>query len=124
MNTTKHFEKILRGAMSTEELEMETPDLSLVQNARRMVEARKKPTIEKQDFFSNLLAFFKLELKFYHVGVSVLLVSGALFYMNEPNYGSANVSVLSHDDGILSLKNTTISVNSSTMLTSIPTLRY
>lgn len=125
MNAEKNFEKLLKESMNPENAGVESPDVNLVFTARQMIGLRKRENTEKHAFIKNLLSFFKLELRLYPVGISVLLLFGLLFYFNEPNYGGSGTSVISQGEEILSLRNTTISVNSSTMLTSIPTnLRY
>lgn len=108
--------------MSPYGADMDMPDPSLVYNARAIVQARKKTAAERPGLLSMLAAFFKLELRFYHVGLTVLLISAGIFYVNEPNYNSADAAGLVHYNDVLSIQHTTVSVNSSTMLTSIPTL--
>lgn len=125
MNAEKNFENLLRENMNPENSGIEAPDADLVFAARQMIGLRKREPSETYGYLHNLLRFFRMELRLYPVGISVLLLFGLIFYFNEPNYGSSGASVISHGDEILSLRNTTISVNSSTMLTSIPTnLRY
>lgn len=122
MEKNKDFEKLLGEILSPDASDIESPHPSLVYNAREKVLARKKVVREPVFSFSSLIQFFKLEFRFYHVGLSVLFISIGLFYVNEPNYSDPGSSGFSQYNNSLSIKNTTISVNSSTMLTSIPTL--
>lgn len=122
MEKINDLEKLLKEAMSPCEADVEMPDPSLVHHAREIVRSRKKTVTERYGFFTLLTEFFKLELKFYHVGLTVLLISAGIFYVNEPNYNNTDAAGLIQYNEALSIKNNTTSVNSSTMLTSIPTL--
>jgi|GEM_PF-2924399 len=122
MDTRKDFRNFLSEMMSAEASDIESPNPALVFAARDRVLARKKVMKEHLNFFDKLLLFFRLDFKFYHVGLSLLIISAGFFYVNEPNYTSDNSSSFSSYSEALSITNTTISVNSSTMLTSIPTL--
>ncbi|WP_317900226.1 hypothetical protein [Aurantibacillus circumpalustris] len=122
MDRNKDLDKYLGELMSVEALDMVACDISLVLAARKKVAARKKTIRVEISFIDQLTGFFRFDLKFYHVGVSVLLISAGLFYVNEPNYNSSvNAGFMEYKDA-LSITNTTISVNSTTMLTSIPTM--
>ena len=121
MERNSNVEKLLRELMSPGASEIESPHTALVYKARESVLARKKEVREPVFSLSRLISFFRMELKFYHVGMSLLLVSAGVFYFTEPSYNPAGTSrFIPHD--ALSITNTTVSVNSSTMLTSIPTL--
>jgi hypothetical protein len=122
MEKTKDFEKLLTNALSYHSSGIESPDPSLIFDARRVVMARKKQVKEPMDLFAMLLAFFKMELKVYHVGLCLLLFSAGFFYVKEPSYTDTGTVGLTGYRDALSTQNTTISVNSSTLLTSIPTL--
>jgi hypothetical protein len=122
MDRAKDLEKLLGEMMSPEATEIQSPDLGYMYKARAAVAARKKSEVaERAGFFEKLFLFFKLDFKFYHVGLSVLLIFAGIFYMTEPNYSAGNSQGFMEYHEALSIKNTTISVNSSTMLTSIPT---
>lgn len=115
------LDQLLKSAMSANESGIAAPETWLVDEARRKVMARKNTAKQLPAFLEQLFSFFTRELRFYHVGLSILLVSGGVFYMNEPNYGTSDPAGSLYSDQ-LSAKNNTISVTSSTMLTSIPTL--
>ena len=122
MNSNNDFEKHLAAFMSVEASDILNPDISLGAAARKKVAERKKTIRIEISFLDQLIAFFRCDLKFYHVGISALLLTAGLFYMNEPSYTSGvNAGFMEYKDA-LSITNTTISVNSSTMLTSIPTM--
>jgi hypothetical protein len=122
MERNKDLEKLLGEMLSPDTADIESPHASLVYTAREKILARKKVVREPVFSFSRIIEFFKLEFRFYHVGLSVLLISIGMFYVNDSNYSSQNSPGFSQYNDALSIKNTTISVNSSTMLTSIPTL--
>jgi hypothetical protein len=124
----KDMDNLIRKAMAVDAMGINEPDARLVSEARRKVMARKKqPDSYRGENPSVLSAFFMLlryRLKFYQVGVSVLVTCVCLFYSIEMNVQSRSGQSLGAEHAnILSIKNTTISVNSSTILTSIPTLR-
>jgi hypothetical protein len=122
MDKNRDLERFLEDTMAVDGMDISVPHPSLMYEARQKIAARKKPVVENRNIFLILLDFLKLELKFYHVGLSIMLIFAGVFYFNEPNYNTVNTSDLIYDHSSLSIKNTTISVNSSTMLTSIPTL--
>lgn len=121
MDKQKELDNFLGEIMSAEASDIESPNPALLFAARQRVMARKKVTEEKISLLERLLLVFKVDFKFYHVGLSVLLISAGIFYLNEPNYSTNSAGSFIGYDESLSIKNTTISVNSSTMLTSIPT---
>jgi hypothetical protein len=124
MEQNKNIHELLSNRMASEAADIETPGLLHVIAARNAVLARKKVAKEKTNFLSRILPFFNPDLKFYHLGISVLLITFSTIYITETHYsptGSPGFSDHSYNN--LSIKNSTISVNSSTMLTSIPTLR-
>jgi hypothetical protein len=120
METKKEFEKLLSETLSTEEIKV--PDVAFMYEARSRVLARKKKDVEHPRWIDMVFSFFNKELKLYHLGVSALLISGGAFYLNEPGYSNAGDAGLMGYHQEMSINNSTISVNSSTMLTSIPTL--
>lgn len=117
----RNLDTLLNASMRPENSGIEKPDADLVIAARQMVGLRKREAADPSLFFSQLVQFLKLELRVYPVGISVLLFFGLLLFLNEPNYGGHGSTVISQAENILSLKNSTISVNSNTMLTSTPT---
>jgi len=122
METLKNFDTQFSECLSAENSGIQAPPLSSVLAARNRVIARKLELEIKPSLFESLFFFIQIHLKTYPLGVTVLLIFSGFFYLNEPNYnysaGSNNVL----DQNLLSLHTTTISVSSSTLLTSIPTL--
>ena len=122
MNRSKDLEKLLEETMSAEATDVQVPHPTFFYEAREKVAARKKLATAQAGFLDQLAAFFRFHLKFYHVGLCLLLISGGVLYVSEPSYTSVGSSGFIPSGDALSIQNTTISVNSSTMLTSIPTL--
>jgi hypothetical protein len=121
MEKNREFEELLYRAMSPEEFS--APGIGLVNGARKKVLARKKETQEESvKLLDRIIRYFNLQLRFYHLGVSVLLLFAGFFYFNDRDYSRADTSGLMEYHADLSIHNTTVSVTSSTMLTSIPTL--
>ena len=111
--------------MSPDHANISVPGLSHVSLARETIMARKQNTGKKPLLRSLVFSLLHFDLKFYHLGISVLLIMIGTFYISESNYNANGSPVFSnHNYNTLSIKSsTTISVNSSTMLASIPTLR-
>lgn len=115
---------LIKKAMDPDRMGLEEPSPDLVRFAREKVMARKKAPEKKSRFFDLLFVFLNRQLKLYQVGFSVLVTGVCLFYSIEINVESRNSSGFINDNpNTLSIKNTTLTVNSSTLLTSIPTLR-
>ena len=60
--------------------------------------------------------------RLYPVGFAVMIVSAGFYSVHESRYSTVTSGALGELGNGLSIANNTISVNSSTMLTSIPTL--
>lgn len=121
MDAQKDLETFLGEIMSADATEINAPHPALLWEAREKIMARKKVLNPGFSFFDRLIAFFRLDFKFYHVGLSVLLICAGIFYVNEPSYNNGSNGGFMQYKESLSISNTTISVISSTMLTSIPT---
>jgi hypothetical protein len=126
MNTEFHNDLDLqfRKALSVENpiaigSEFSVPPLS--QKARKLVMRRKKAAVSPVNIFGAIVAFFNLQVKFYHLGLTVLLFSAGLFYFSENVYHNSQHSDSLDAGSGMSITNATISVTSSTMLASIPT---
>jgi hypothetical protein len=119
----KDMDNLIKKAMAVDAMGINEPDARLVSEARSKVMARKKQP-ENPSLISAFFMLLRYRLKFYQVGVSVLVTCVCLFYSIEMNVQSRSGQSLGAEHAnILSIKNATISVNSSTILTSIPTLR-
>lgn len=121
MDRNKEFEKFIGEIMSAEATDIEMPHPSHVWEARAKIMERKKIVKERSTLLESFISFFRLDFKVYHVGLSLLFISAGIFYLNEPTYSSSGASDFIQYNEALSIQNTTISVNSSTMLTCIPT---
>lgn len=122
METQKHFDKQFSECLSAENSGIQAPPLALMWEARNKVAARKQELMIKPSMLESFVFFIRLHLRSYPLGVSLLLISSGFFYLNEPKYSSVGGSEYSGDQNLISLHTTTISVTSSTLLTSIPTL--
>lgn len=123
MENKNELEKLFRETMSVDELIISDPDISLVSEARKKILLRKQPLKKARAKFSFFDQLFSSKLKFYQVGFSVLLTCICLVYSLEMNHNSKNgEEFTSFSNTVLASNTPTISVNSSTLLTSIPTL--
>lgn len=121
MESKKELEQLFLETMSLDALNISEPDISLVSDARNKIAMRKQSPKNEQIKFSFIDYFFKP--KFYQVGFSVLLTCICLVYSLEINHNSRNGGEFNNFSASALASNTpTISVNSSTLLTSIPTL--
>ena len=56
-------EKFLKNKLSIDELDLDAPDISLVNEAREKILSRKKIIPEKENFFSFIYEYFGFEIK-------------------------------------------------------------
>lgn len=114
METHKDLEKILHDKMSLEELNLNDPAPFLIQDARKKIGTRKKPSVEPHDFFSLIAAFLNLKVKLYQAVVASLIIGGIILTFNREDSGGINTRP---DDSVSNIA----SVRSSTVLSSIYT---
>ena len=118
------LDDLIRKALATDAMDIQEPDPRLVKTARSLIAPRKNPAPQKDRFYGWLPELVRGRLKLYQVGFSVLVTCLCLFCSIEISVDSRNSHGFSnYSVSPLSIKNNTISVNSSTLLTSIPTLR-
>jgi hypothetical protein len=123
MENKNDLEKLFRQSMSLNELNINEPDISLVNEARKRILLRKQLVKKERTIFSFFELVFLSKLKFYQVGFSVLLTCICLIYSLELNRTrKSDGEFSSFSASVLASNTPTISVNSSTLLTSIPTL--
>lgn len=123
MENKNDLEKLFRQSMSLNALNINEPDISLVNEARKKILMRKQTVKKERTIFSFFELFFFSKLKFYQVGFSVLLTCICLIYSLELNRTrKSDGEFSSFSASVLASNTPTISVNSSTLLTSIPTL--
>jgi len=114
--------EFIREHLSPERPPQASPDPLLVFEARQTVLNHGKKSQTGQ-WLQAVSSFFTTEVRMYHLGISMLLMFFSFFYCQRINESSINTSSLSHySEDAFALTNHTISVTSSTMLTSIPTL--
>jgi hypothetical protein len=103
---------------------VEQPDLLLVFEARRAVEMRKKKKQAVPRMLAALDAFSNLRVRLYPAVMTVILaVMGTYYFTGLSDVSHEHSSLLDESAQVFSIRNSTISVISNTMLTSIPTLR-
>ncbi|HWY09939.1 MAG TPA: hypothetical protein VN026_01380 [Bacteroidia bacterium] len=130
-NNTENF---LKNKLSIDELDLEIPNISLVNEAREKIALRKKQIPAKENFFSFIYDYFGFEIKSYQIGLATLLIACGIFYftnnVNEKNdstlisKNAANNYSISSSTVLASLTqytNNKTAANSSTVLTSIIT---
>lgn len=123
MKTKREVDDLLNEHLSATAIEFEAPALSAMNEARFLIAARKKTTEKKENIFVYWWRLLMPDLKLYPIGMSLLIICACTIYFNDSSYSSATVHGMAlNNENALSIKNTTISVTSSTMLTSIPTL--
>ena len=120
----REIENLFSQLMSPDHSEMQAPDPLLVFEARQAVLSRRKRVSLWPARFASIVGPLFATLRMQHLGVAVLLLTSGLLYVTELT-DSPNTDQSSAYDGssLITASNTTISVISSTMLTSIPTLR-
>lgn len=115
MENNNALNKFFSDQMSTEELHIEDPKLSLVNAARNKIIARKKPVNEIEDFLSIVAAFLNLKVKLYHAAIATIIIGFIILYTTHDK----------QDKGSESYSGTYVSniasVRSSTVLSSIYT---
>lgn len=126
-----NIENFLKHKLSVEDLHIEQPDISLVNEAREKIKQRKKPLPEKENFFDMVLTFFAKPLQ---AGIaSVLIIAGIFYFINSQtgkngypltsqnataNYSISSSTVLA---SLTQYTNNKTATSSSTVLTSIIT---
>jgi hypothetical protein len=108
-NKTDNF---LKNKLAIDEMDLETPDLSLVKEAREKVMSRQKLT-EKKGFFANLRS--QLEFLFHPLpaGIAAILVIGSIFYFTNTETQKTELAINPQN------ATTNYSISSSTVLASL-----
>jgi hypothetical protein len=128
-------DNFLKNKLSIDEMELETPGLSLVQEAREKILARKKEAETKTSLLTGWRAQFGFLFNPFPVGVTAILIIGGIFYFtnNEtqktelaihPENAANNYSISSSSTVLASLTqytNNKTATASSTVLSSIMT---
>src|SRR5688572_19512610 len=121
--TNTDFDQLLKDGMSAANDKAGEPDLLLVFEARQAVMARRRPTSRLAEKVRLSLASFLPVIRVQHVGFASLLVAGCMLYLSELTGRQNSEQAYSGAQTFSGISSNTISVISSTMLTSIPTLR-
>jgi hypothetical protein len=107
------LDDFLKNKLSVDDLNMETPDISLVNNAREKIRSRQQTLPEKENFFDRLLGLIRFQLKPYQLGIASVLIIGTLFYF-------INTKTEKNGEALVSQNATTnYSISSSTVLASL-----
>ncbi len=109
-NNTENF---LKNKLSIDDLNIETPDISLVNVAREKIKSRKKQVIEKEGFFNRVFHFFHFQLKPYQTGIAAVLIIAGIFYFINTKTGSSDSVLVSQN------ATTNYSISTSTVLASL-----
>lgn len=108
-----NINNFLKNKLSVDELNIEQPDISLVNDAREKIRSRKQPAIERENFFEQLIGLFQFQLKPYQAGIAAVLVIGTLFYFINKQTGNSDIPLVSQN------ATTNYSISSSTVLASL-----
>jgi len=109
-NNTENF---LKNKLSIDDLNIESPDISLVNEAREKIKLRKKQTTEKESFFDLAFRFLQLLLKPYQAGIAAVLIIAGVFYFINTKTGSSDSVLVSQN------ATTNYSISTSTVLASL-----
>ena len=108
-----NLDNFLKNKLSVDELNMDSPDITLVNDAREKRKLRKKQAPEKESFFDMVADLFQFQLRSYQVGIASVLIIGSLFYfINTKTEKSGSVLVSQN-------ATTNYSISSSTVLASL-----
>src|SRR5687768_13794070 len=119
-HSNRIMEQMIQEAFSSDDLHIVVPPLSA--KARNVILRRKKTAPLHFGFLETFMTFISVQLKVVHVGVTMLLLCGGIIYLNDSSYDNTGAADFSDFNTYRSISHNTISVNSTTMLTSIPTL--
>src|SRR5688572_27468739 len=89
------LDNFLKNKLSVDELDINVPELSLVNEARERIHERKRPDTVNEDFFDRILNYFNARLKPLQVGFAALLVIGSIFYFINNETSSKQGSFMS-----------------------------
>ena len=109
-NNTEDF---LKNKLSIDDLNIETPAISLVNEAREKIKLRKKQTLKKESFFDWVFNFFHFQLKPYQTGIATVLIIAGVFYFINTKTGSSDSVLVSQN------ATTNYSISTSTVLASL-----
>lgn len=108
-----NLENFLKNKLSVDELNLETPDISLVNDAREKIKRRKKQVAEHESFYDRIFNFFHFQLKPYQAGIAALLIAAGIFYFINHETEKTGGALVSQN------ATTNYSISSSTVLASL-----
>lgn len=108
-----NLDNFLKNKLSADNLGLETPDISLVNEAREKIKLRKKQAPEKEGIYALIFNFFHFQLKPYQAGIAALLIIAGVFYFTNTETGKNESSLVSQN------ATTNYSISSSTVLASL-----
>lgn len=125
-----NFENKMKEIMHNELNELELPPSHLFNDARRIIESRRKTKQQHNPWWKGLL---NLELSVYQVGFTAILIAVSIIFVSRQKYSggglynlhtqtaTTSISTSTSLAGLSQNPKTNHSVNSSTVLTSIIT---
>jgi len=105
-----NIDDFLKRKLTVNDLNLDQPDISLVNNARQRVLQRKKTRPETERFFDFILAFFAKPL---HTGAAFVLIIASIFYFVNSQTGKSGYPLASQN------ATANYSISSSTVLASL-----
>jgi hypothetical protein len=108
-----NLNNFLKNKLSVDELNIDSPDISLVNEAREKIKLRKQQLPERESFFNVLLHLFQFRLKPYRLGIASVLIIGSLFYFINTKTEKGGGALVSQN------ATTNYSISSSTVLASL-----
>lgn len=117
----KDLIRLLKNYMPADQSPMPAPDPLLVIEARLTVEARREKQLRYRA--ARVIALARAGVRPLAAAAMLLLTLGVVLPRNHSGSNTASAIISEQANITASMRNTTLSVISSTMLTSIPTLR-
>ena len=108
-----NLENFLKNKLSVDDLNLETPDISLVNQARQNIKLRNKQVEEKENFFTLIFYFFQTQFKPYQTGIAAVLIIASIFYFINSKTEKGSGSFVSQN------ASNSYSISSSTVLASL-----
>ena len=115
MEKENNLDQFLAGKLSSDEMKMTSPTPSLVAEARKKIELRKRNLGDREDLFSMIASFLNLKIKLYHAVIATIVIGGAIVYFSKS--GSPEKNEVNTDQYVSNIA----AVRNSTVLSSIHT---
>ncbi len=108
-----NLENFLKNKLSVDDLNLETPNISLVNQAREKIKLRGKKIEEKESFFNLIFNFYQAWFKPYQTGIAAVLLIAGIFYFINSKTEKGEISFVSQN------ASNSYSISSSTVLASL-----